>query len=276
MLEICQIRLLLREEKSSTKGLHMNPLLGTSSPTVSVLFVGVFFCRGGSDAEDRHKDVADFPSSWDEAFHRTTSAVHEDANSNKLTIGTWNINALAPHVHEIIALEADIIALQEVLCLACVLFLKQYGYNLHFSGLPNYKQQGHNKISIHLEQTVPGVAFAIRSDIPVQEISVEPMGNWFRNGRFLAIKTFVQQRWITCFNIYAPTQNSAPFLDELLSVLEAHNHDSCVLFGDINADSRDGHFVQNCIANGWFPLTYSTNYDFFTYKHSNGVSTFLL
>ena len=86
----------------------------------------------------------------------------------------------------------------------------------------------------------------------------------------MAVKTFVQQRWITCFNIYAPTQNSAPFLDEMLSVLEARNQDSCILFGDINADSRNEHFIQNCIANGWFPLTHSTNFDFYTYKHSNG------
>ena len=125
--------------------------------------------------------------------------MHNDSNHDKLSIGTWNSNALAPHVHEIIALEADIIALQEVRIGADSVpgmrsIFKQYGYNLHFSGLPNYKKQGHNKKSIHLEQTVPGVAFAIRSHIPVQEISVESMGNWFQKGRFLAVKTFLFNR----------------------------------------------------------------------------------
>ena len=253
----------------------MNPLFGTSFPTVSALFVGVIFVVEVPMPRITTKMLPNSLHLGMRFFHRTTSAVHDDANYDKVSIGTWNINALAPHVHEIIAREADIIALQEVRIGADSVpgmrsIFKQYGYNLHFSGLPKYKEQGHNKKTIHLEQTVPGVAFAIRPHIPVQEISVEPMGNWFQKGWFLTAKTFVQQRWITCFNIYAPTQNTAPFLDELLSVLEAHNHDSCVLFGDINADSRNGHFVQNCIANGWFPLTYSTNFDFFTYKHSNG------
>ena len=192
-----------------------------------------------------------------------------------MTIGTWNVNALTPHVHEIIALDADVIALQEVRVGADSVpgirsTFQQNGYNLYFSGLPNYKQQGHNKKSIHLDQTVPGVAFAIRSHIPVQEISVDSMSAWHLKGRFLAVKVFVQQRWITCLNTYAPTQNSKPFLDELLSVLETHVHQSCILFGDINADSRNGQFVQGCISAGWFPLTHCTSFDFYTYKHSNG------
>ena len=217
----------------------------------------------------------EFPSSWEEAFHCTTSAIHDNAKWDKITIGTWNVNALSPHVHEIIALEADVVALQEVRIGADSVHgmrstFKQYGYNLYFSDLPNYKKQGHNKNSIHLEQSIPGVAFAIRTHIPVQEICEDSMSKWFHKGRFLAIKIFIQQRWVTCYNVYAPTQNSAPFLDDLLPALEAQSHNNCILFGDINADSRNGQFIQSCIAAGWFPLTQSTNFDFFTYRHSNG------
>ena len=217
----------------------------------------------------------EFPSSWEEAFHCTTSAIHDNAKWDRITIGTWNVNALSPHVHEIIALEADVVALQEVRIGADSVpgmrsTFKQYGYNLYFSDLPNYKKQGHNKKSIHLEQSIPGVAFAIRTHIPVQEICEDSMSKWFHKGRFLAIKIFIQQRWVTCYNVYAPTQNSAPFLDDLLPALEAQSHNNCILFGDINADSRNGQFIQSCIAAGWFPLTQSTNFDFFTYRHSNG------
>ena len=63
-------------------------------------------------------------------------------------------------MHEIIALEADVVALQEVRIGADSVpgmrsTFKQYGYNLYFSDLPNYKKQGHNKKSIHLEQSIP-------------------------------------------------------------------------------------------------------------------------
>ena len=232
-------------------------------------------CCGGSNNVNHHTNALEFPSTWEEAFHRTTSAIHDSPDHDKLSIGTWNVNALTPHVHEVIALDADIVALQEVRIgedsvPGMRLTFKQHGYNLYFSDLPNYKQQGHNKKSIHLDQSIPGVAFAIRSHIPVQEVKIVNMGSWYHKGRFIAVKLFIQQRWITCLNIYAPTQNSKPFLDELLPVLEAHAHNSCILFGDINADSRSGQFVQCCMDTNWFPLTHSTDFDFYTYKHSNG------
>ena len=185
------------------------------------------------------------------------------------------MNALTPHVHEVLALNADVIALQEIRIGEDSLpsirsSLKQNGYNLYVSALPNYKKQGHNKKSIHLDQTVPGVAFVVRCHIPVQEIGIDSMDKWIQNGRLHAIQIFAQQQWITCINAYAPTQNSAPFLDDLSQTLGEYAHKSSILFGDINADSRNGLFVQEIGSKGWYPLTYNTNYDFYTYKHSNG------
>ena len=147
---------------------------------------------------------------------------------------------------------------------------KQYGFNLFVGTLPNYKTQGHNRKSIHLDQTVPGVAFVVRCHIPVREVSIDNMTKWSQNGRFHAIQIFAQQQWITCFNAYAPTQNSSPFLEELSQAIDAYAHKSSILFGDINQDSRNGPFVQDLNNKGWFPLTFCTNFDFYTYRHSNG------
>ena len=217
----------------------------------------------------------DYPTTWEEAFHRNTLAVENQHQNNKITLGTWNVNALTPHVHEVLALGADVIALQEIRIGEDSLpsirnTFQQYGYNLYVGALPNYKKQGHNKKSIHLDQTIPGVAFVVRFHIPVQEISLDSLSKWSQNGRMKVIQIFAQQQWITCFNAYAPTQNSAPFLDDLCLTLNDYAHKSCILFGDINADSRQGTFVQEIFDKGWYPLTYDTNFDFYTYKHSSG------
>ena len=185
------------------------------------------------------------------------------------------MNALTPHVHEVLALDADVIALQEVRIGEDSLpsirnTFKQHGYNLYVGALPKYKTQGHNKKSIHLDQTIPGVAFVVRCHIPVQEIVLDSMSKWAQNGRLHAIQIFAQQKWINCFNAYAPTQNSAPFLEELSQTLGNYAHKCGILFGDINADSRNGIFAREINDKGWYPLTYDTNYDFYTYKHSNG------
>ena len=218
------------------------------------------------------------PSTWEEAFHRTTVAVENHSVNNKITIGTWNVNALTPHVHEVLALDADVIALQEVRIGEDSLpsirnTFKQYGYNLYVGALPKYKTQGHNKKSIHLDQTIPGVAFVVRCHIPVQEIILDSMSKWAQNGRLHAIQIFVQQKWINCFNAYAPTQNSAPFLAELSQTLGDCAHKCGILFGDINADSRNGIFAREINDKGWYPLTYDTSYDFYIYKHSNGKTS---
>ena len=130
--------------------------------------------------------------------------------------------------------------------------------------------QGHNKKPIHLDQTIPGVAFGVKCHIPVQEFRLDAMSKWTQNGRLYAIQIFAQQKWITCFNAYAPTQNSAPFLEDLSQTLGEYAHKSSILFGDINADSCCGFFVQEMNDKGWYSLTQDTNYDFYTYKHSNG------
>ena len=116
--------------------------------------------------------------------------------------------------------------------------------------------------SIHLDQTIPGVAFVVRCHIPVQEISLDSMSKWTQNGRLHAIQIFAQQKWISCFNAYAPTQNSAPFPAELSQTLGDYVHKSGIFFGDINADSRNGIFARDIHDKGWYPLTYDTNYEF--------------
>ena len=217
----------------------------------------------------------DLPSTWEEAFHKNIVGIEDQHKNNRITIGTWNVNAITPHVHEILALKADVIALQEVRIgedsvPSMRATFKQHGYNLYFGTLPNYKTQGHNKKSIHLDQTIPGVAFVVKCHIPVQEFRLDAMSKWAQNGRLHAIQIFAQQKWITCFNAYAPTQNSTPFLEDLSHTLDEYAHKSSILFGDINADSRCGFFVQEMNNKGWFSLTQGTSFDFYTYKHSNG------
>ena len=175
----------------------------------------------------------DFPSTWEEAFHKNIVDIEDQHENNRITIGTWNVNALTPHVHEILALKADVIALQEVRIgedsvPSIRATFKQHGYNLYFGTLPNYKTQGHNKKSIHLDQTIPGVAFVVKCHIPVQEFRLDAMSKWAQNGRLHAIQIFAQQKWITCFNAYAPTQNSAPFLEDLSQTLGEYAHKSSI------------------------------------------------
>ena len=165
-----------------------------------------------------------YPSTWEEAFHCNTIVVETQHELSKITIDTWNVNALTPHVHEVLALDADVIALQEARIgedsfPSIRNTFQQYGYNIFVGALPNYKTQGHNRKSIHLDQTIPGVAFAVRCHIPVQEVSLDSLNKWSQTGRLHVIHIFVQQQWIKCFNAYAPTQNSALFLADLSQAL---------------------------------------------------------
>ena len=84
----------------------------------------------------------DFPSTWAEALHKIIVDIEDQHKNNRITIGTWNVNALTPHVHEIWALNADVIALQEVRIgedsvPSMRATFKQHGYNLYFGTLPN-------------------------------------------------------------------------------------------------------------------------------------------
>ena len=185
------------------------------------------------------------------------------------------MNAISPHIHEIKALDLDVLALQEVrigsdATASVHQYFAQDGFNVFFGTLPNYKVQGHNKRSIHLDQLIPGVAFVVKSHLPVQELSSSAMNRWEKLGRFLAIKVFINNKWVTCISAYAPTQDSAPFLQEMSDFLHELAHEDCVFCADINADSREGLFVHDLQARGWYALTINTTYDFYTYKHSNG------
>ena len=244
MLVQCSILAIHHEVSCSTKG-HESFVWNLTPVLLFKSSWGCCCCGGASN--ELHRPVCDnpHPSTWEEAFNRTTVATAVQPNNSNITIGTWNVNALTPHVHEVLALDADIIALQEVRIGEDSLpsirnTFKQYGFNLFVGTLPNYKTQGHNRKSIHLDQTVPGVAFVVRCHIPMREVSIDNMTKWSQNGRFHAIQIFAQQQWITCFNAYAPTQNSSPFLEELSQAIDAYAHKSSILFGDINQDSRNG------------------------------------
>ena len=140
----------------------MNPLFGTSPQSLLHKSSWGCCCCGGA-SNDLHLAICDnhHPSTWEEAFNRTTVATVVQPSNANITIGTWNVNALTPHVHEVLALEADIVALQEVRIGEDSLpsirnTFKQHGFNLFVGTLPNYKTQGHNRKSIHLDQNRSG------------------------------------------------------------------------------------------------------------------------
>ena len=219
-----------------------------------------------------------FPSTWEEAFLTTTTTLHSSHEKDRLRIGSWNANSLNPHIYEAQALGMDILAIQEARISQDVVpgiraSLGKNGYRLFHGTLPNFKLQGHNRKALHIDQTVPGVAFIVKEHIPVQEVFFEDLQHWESRGRFSALKVFINKKWVLLFNAYAPTQNSTPFLNDITHFLIKHAHTDCIFFADINACSREGDFVQEVSSIGWFPLTINTPSSFFTFKHSSGSTS---
>ena len=218
------------------------------------------------------------PSTWDEAFLSTATALSSSPEQVRLQIASWNANSLNPHIYEAQALGMDILAIQEARISQDVVpgiraSLSKNGYRLFHGTLPSFKLQGHNRKTLHIDQTIPGVAFIVKQHIPVQEVVFEDMQHWESRGRFSALKVFINNKWVLLFNAYAPTQNSTPFLNDITHFLSKHAHTDCVFFADINACSREGEFVQEMCSLGWFPLTISTPSSFFTFKHSSGSTS---
>ena len=218
------------------------------------------------------------PSTWDEAFPSTATALSSSPEQVRLQIASWNANSLNPHIYEAQALGMDILAIQEARISQDVVpgrraSLSKNGYRLFHGTLPSFKLQGHNRKTLHIDQTIPGVAFIVKQHIPVQEVVFEDMQHWESRGRFSALKVFINNKWVLLFNAYAPTQNSTPFLNDITHFLSKHAHTDCVFFADINACSREGEFVQEMCSLGWFPLTINTPSSFFTFKHSSGSTS---
>ena len=137
-----------------------------------------------------------FPSTWEEAFLTTTTTLHSSHEKDRLRIGSWNANSLNPHIYEAQALGMDILAIQEARISQDVVpgiraSLGKNGYRLFHGTLPNFKLQGHNRKAMHIDQTVPGVAFIVKEHIPVQEVFFEDLQHWESRGRFSALKVFL-------------------------------------------------------------------------------------
>ena len=242
-------------------------------PPTTVLSAIAVMSGGASDASyARPNDLQ--PQTWEDAFNLTTIAAHMDDKS-AITLGTWNANALLTHVQQAAATECDILAIQEVrICKEQVptirATLKEYGYNFFHGILPQARMQGHQKRSLHVDQLVPGTAFIVKEHIPIHEVPIAPMSDWYNRGRILSLNAFINNRWITIVSGYAPVQDSNTFLDELASVLHNWAHQDVIFFGDINQDAKEGMFVKEMQAYGWLPLTMCTDYDFSTYLHPKG------
>ena len=214
---------------------------------------------------------ATYYSAWDACEQRLP---HENADVLRAKIGTWNVNALMPHLHQAAALDCEVLALQEVRISQDALRtmrnnFKALGFNLFTGQLPKYKLRGHNRKTMQLDQLVPGVGFLVKDTVPAQELFFPELHHWYEQGRFHAVKVFLNQRWVYCFSSYAPVHNSTPFLEEMSNFLQQFAAENCIFCADANSDTREGAFVQDLYASGWMPLTMCTQFDFTTYVHPN-------
>ena len=223
------------------------------------------FLFGGAGDSCLHSQVEQQPMTWEDAFNFTTISWHHD-EQKPITVGSWNVNALLSHVQQAAATPCDILAIQEVrICKeqhTVRAALRNFGYNLYHGTLPQVRMQGSLKMSLHVDQLIPGVALLIKDyipNIPVHEITIPTMEKWYEGGRFLALKIFLSN-----FGKAAPTLMTWP------ARLRDLAHQDAVFFGDINQDSKEGAFVQEAQSYGWLPLTMCMDYEFCTYEHPNG------
>ena len=188
-----------------------------------------------------------FPSTWEEDFLTTTTTLHSDHEQDRLQVGSWNANSLNPHIYEAQALGMDILAIQKARISQDIVpgiraSLGKNGYRPFHGTLPNFKLQGHNRKALHIDQTVPGVAFIVEH-IPVQKVFLKTCGIGNLAADSLRSRS-LSKKWVLLFNAYSPTQNSAPFLNDITHLLIKHAHTDCIFLADINACSREGDFVQ--------------------------------
>ena len=204
-----------------------------------------------------HSESMDPIDPW---IHCQQMPSQQSDSCSKVTFASWNANALLPHIQQIAALDFQVTAMQEIRLPAESLdsarkTIAKLGFNLVVGDLPSYKTSGFNRKSTHADQTIPGVGFLRREDIPYQEISVPAMQQWIDKGRFLAIKAFINNRWVYCFTAYAPVMETEPFLDDVANFLQDYTAECCIIGMDANSNTQNGPFVHSMHSSGWLPLT---------------------
>ena len=207
-----------------------------------------------------------FPESWNDAFQIT--------QCDQITIGTWNVNALQPHMSQVIALNLDIVALQELrisndTAAGLRHEARQNGYQFFHGALPQLKR---TRKMVQLDKLVPGVGFLVRDSLTVRHNYLAEIQEWAANGRHCSIQIFLNGRWVQFHSIYAPAHEPSRCNDDILQALIATSHEDIVLLGDFNYDTREGSFVRQFADHGWCPLTMFLDYDEVTFSSSRGTS----
>ena len=212
-----------------------------------------------------HADTV-FPESWDDAF--------KFAHNDSITIGTWNINALQPHLSQAIALNMDILALQEMrisddTAAGLRHEAKQNGYQFFHGTLPQLKRTSK---TVQIDKLVPGVGFLVKDHFSVRYDKFSGLEQWEKVGRHCSIQIYINGRWIKFHTVYSPAREPQCFNEEILHSLTALSHEDVVLMGDFNYNTRDSAFVRQFADNGWCPLTMFLEYDQITFSSNRGTS----
>ena len=223
--------------------------------------------RGGaSSVSGPEQTMTVFPDSWDDAF--------KFAQNDSITIGTWNINALQPHLSQAIALNVDILALQELrisddTAAGLRHEAKQNGYRFFHGKLPQLKRTSK---TVQIDKLVPGVGFLIRDHFSVRYDKVDQLQQWEKAGRHCSIQIYINGRWIQFHTVYSPAREPQSFNEEILHSLISRSHEDVVLMGDFNYNTRESAFVRQFADNGWCPLTMFLEYDQVIFSSNRGTS----
>ena len=145
---------------------------------------------------------------------------------------TYNCNSFAPNASLILALDADVIALQETRLTEKQAKVLSYQAHAHDSVLltgPHARKIARGKYYV-TDKTFPGVAFLVKTSLSATYAAVpDEMLIWYNKGLFLAIEIFVQDRWLSLCNSYVKHgDDHEPFLLGLDSFLSA-NHRAPIL-----------------------------------------------
>ena len=207
-----------------------------------------------------------FPESWDDAF--------QFAHNERITIGTWNINALQPHMSQAIALDLDVLAIQELrisddTAAGLRHEAKQNGFQFFHGTLPQLKRTSK---MVQIDKLVPGVGFLVKDHLSARYDNFVQLQQWEQVGRHCSIQIFINGRWIRFHATYSPAREPQKFNEEILQSLTSLSHEDVVLMGDFNFNTRDSSFVRQFADNGWCPLTMFLAYDQVTFSSNRGTS----
>ena len=153
---------------------------------------------------------------------------------------SYNCNSLAPNVHTVFALDADVVALQEARLTEKQAKVLTYQAQVHDYVLITGPFA--NKVSkgkyFATDKTFPGVAFLVKASLtattppPPDELLI-----WYNKGIFLTIDIFLQGRWITFCNIYAKHgEGHTPFLLGIDNFTASQKIQPWIVLGDFNID----------------------------------------